>query len=221
MSLLVYGIAETGEAGLEVSGLDDRPLHEVAEDRLAAIVGDHDGDRDPPAATIGTLRAYEDTVEQLMEARVMLPARFGSVMADEGAVRGMLRRRRADLLARLDRVRGAVELGLRAVWREPGDAAPGQRSGSGTEYLRARMDRRRRATDVADHLDRLMDVAHSCRRALLPRPELPVLDAYLVDRARVDEFVALVRDIDRQIEDVELLCTGPWPPYSFAEGAPV
>lgn len=221
MSLLVYGIAEAGEAALEVSGLGDRPLREVADDRLAAIVGDHAGDGGPPAATIGTLRAYEDAVERLMDARVILPARFGSVMADEGEVRALLRRRRTDLLARLDQVRGAVELGLRATWDDAREATLQQRSESGTEYLRGRMECRRRAGEVARDLDPLAELARSRRRAMLSRPELPVLDAYLVDRARIRPFVALVEEIDGHIEDVELLCTGPWPPYSFAEGAPV
>jgi hypothetical protein len=48
-----------------------------------------------------------------------------------------------------------------------------------------------------------------------------VLDAYLVDRGRVREFVAMVEQLDDRLDDVELVCTGPWPPYSFAEGAPV
>ena len=62
--------------------------------------------------------------------------------------------------------------------------------------------------------------SRSSRRALAPRPGLPVLDAYLVDRGRVSEFVALVAQLDHRLDDVELVCTGPWPPYSFAEGAP-
>ena len=53
------------------------------------------------------------------------------------------------------------------------------------------------------------------------RNDPAVLDAYLVDRARVDEFVALAAQLGDGLDDVELVCTGPWPPYSFAEGAPV
>jgi hypothetical protein len=47
-----------------------------------------------------------------------------------------------------------------------------------------------------------------------------VHDAYLVDQERISEFVALVEQLDARLDDVELVCTGPWPPYSFAEGGP-
>lgn len=219
MTVLVYGITEASGAPLDVTGLDRRPLREITVDSLAAIVGDHAGA--PPEPAIGALQAYEQAVRQLMDERAILPAQFGSVMADDGAVRAMLRHRHADLLARLDQVRGAVELALRAVWLDGGDGTSEQPSESGTEYLRRRMDRRQHARKVAGDLDPLKELARGCRRALIPRPELPVLDAYLVDRGRVDEFVALVEELDGRIDDVELVCTGPWPPYSFAEGAPV
>jgi len=31
----------------------------------------------------------------------------------------------------------------------------------------------------------------------------------------------MVRQLDDNLDDIELTCTGPWPPDSFAEGAPV
>ena len=44
--------------------------------------------------------------------------------------------------------------------------------------------------------------------------------AYLVDRELVEDFTASLRRLDQQLRDVELVCTGPWPPYSFAEAVP-
>ena len=73
---------------------------------------------------------------------------------------------------------------------------------------------------MASELDALTSLARSSRRALATRPDLPVLDAYLVDRGRVREFVAMVEQLDDRLEDVELECTGPWPPYSFADESP-
>lgn len=217
--MLLYGITDTASAALDVTGLGARPLRRVAEGPLAAVVADQDGA--PPEPTIDTLRDYEHVVAQLMDAGPILPAQFGSAMADEDAVRAMLRERHVDLQARLERVRGAVELGLRATWRDQDGDAPEAPAQSGTEYLRRRMDRRRRAREIARDLDQLTELARSCRRALIPRPELPVVYAYLVDRGRVSSFVALVEELDGRLDDVELVCTGPWPPYSFAEGAPV
>jgi glycosyltransferase involved in cell wall biosynthesis len=42
--------------------------------------------------------------------------------------------------------------------------------------------------------------------------------AYLVERERVDELVSAVQRLERDVEGVTLVCTGPWPPYSFASG---
>lgn len=220
MSLLVYGFVEADSIELSGVGLDDQPLRDVAEGALVAVVSEHDGpDLKPTSAAVS---AYERTVRGLMERGAILPARFGSVLEDESAVRELLRRRRKDLLARLRRVRGAVEIGLRASWRKgtPSRPDPG-RSQSGTSYLRERLERRQCAARVAGELDRLSAIALSARRSMTPRPDVPVLDAYLVERGRVDEFVALVERLDGDLDDVELVCTGPWPPYSFAEGAPV
>jgi hypothetical protein len=156
-----------------------------------------------------------------MDRGAILPAQFGSVLPDEDAVRGFLRGRRRDLVSRLARVRGAVEIGLRASWRDGAGASLDPRPTSGSSYLRDRLELRQSARRLAGELDPLAALARGIRRALVPRPDLPVLDAYLVDRGRVGEFVAMVEQLDDRLEDVELVCTGPWPPYSFAEGAPI
>jgi gas vesicle protein GvpL/GvpF len=218
MSLLVYGIIEAGDLDTCELELEGSPLRPVVEGPLVAIVSDHDRD---PVPTAAALSAYERTVRALMDRGAILPAQFGSVVDDEAGVRGLLRRRRKDLLARLVRVRGAVEIGLRVNWRDAGRGRLGARPRTGTSYLRDRLELRQSARRVASELDPLTALARSSRRTVVPRPDLPVLDAYLVEQGRVDEFVALVAQLSDGLDDVELVCTGPWPPYSFAEGAPV
>jgi hypothetical protein len=220
MSLLLYGIVETDGEGPFGAGLDGGPLRGVVEEPLLAVVSEHAGAAPEPSAA--TLTAYERIVARLMDRGTILPARFGSMLDDEPEVRALLRRRREDLVARLRRVRGAVEISLRASSREA--TRPQSDDGgtqSGTAYLRERLELRQSARRVAGELDSLKPLALSSRRTLEPRPDVPLLDAYLVDRERVDEFVALVEQIDVDLDDVDLVCTGPWPPYSFAEGPPV
>jgi Gas vesicle synthesis protein GvpL/GvpF len=219
MSLLVYGIVEAPGSGPYGVGLYGQPLHAVVEGPLAAVVSDGFGSS--PEPTAAALSAYEQTVRRLMDRGAVLPTQFGSVVEDETAVRQLLRRRRKDLVARLRRVRGAVEIGLRASWRDRSRVPSDARAQSGTSYLRDRLELRQSARRVATELDSLGALARSSRRAIAPRPDLPVLDAYLVDSGRVSEFVALVEQLDDRLDEVELVCTGPWPPYSFAEGAPV
>jgi hypothetical protein len=215
MSLFLYGVVEAGAGAVVGTGIEDRPLRAVADGPLMAIVTDHD---DPaPLAAPEAVDDYEHTVQRLMDFRAILPAPFGRVLDDDAAVRAMLRRRRRDLLSKLDGVRGAVELGIHARWRDGGFAQRDPRSESGAAYLRARLETRQSARRLASELDPLTAVARSIRRAL-PQRDLPVLDAYLVDRTRVSEFVALVAELGDCLDGVDLVCTGPCPPYSFADG---
>ena len=115
--------------------------------------------------------------------------RFGSVTEDAGA---LLEERHAELTAALERVRGAVELGVRAT------TAP-QPASSGTEYLMRRARTERAQAQLAE-----------LARAYVARPQA---GAYLVDRDAVEAFRARVSELDER-----LACTGPWPPYSFSEG---
>jgi Gas vesicle synthesis protein GvpL/GvpF len=216
MSLLVYGVARADGTAVDGTGIDDRPLRGVSDDRLMAIVTDHDGSGPHPDAA--TLDAYARTVQMLTDSRALLPTPFGRVLADDDDVRAMLRRRRQHLLARLDRVHGAVELGLSARWLAGSDTARDPRTESSVAYLRDRLETRQSARRLASELDPLTALARSIRRAISTRRDLPVLDAYLVDRGRVSEFVAMVAELGDRLDGVELVCTGPWPPYSFADG---
>ena len=39
----------------------------------------------------------------------------------------------------------------------------------------------------------------------------------LVDRERVQSFARRVAELQASNQALRLLCTGPWPPYSFAQ----
>jgi hypothetical protein len=80
-----------------------------------------------------------------------------------------------------------------------------------------RLDVRRRAQRVADLVAPLRALARSSKVKLLPRPSVPLLAACLVDRDRTEEFIALADELDASLQDGQLVCTGPWPPYSFVQ----
>ena len=148
----------------------------------------------------------EELLEELMAGRDLLPVRFGTVVADERAAERALAERRDELAAGLDRVRGAVELALRVHSEEP----DGPQASSGRDYLSARSRRAEAARELHEPL------AAIARESTVLRGEELLRAAYLVDRAAVDEFVAAVRRLQHERPRLALLCTGPWPPYSFA-----
>jgi hypothetical protein len=218
MSVLLYAIGRALGPSLG-AGVGGAPLGVVAEGELAAVVGPLGESPEPEE---DRLWEYEAVIERLLgSAQALLPARFGTTFADELAARAMLRERQLDLLAALDRVGGAVEFAVSAGWRRDseGDADHGLEL-TGTEYLMGRLQHQRRARDVARRLAPLSALARRDQQRVVPRAELPVRTAYLVDYARTGEFTQLVSQLGQELEDVELVCTGPWPPYSFALGAP-
>ncbi len=210
MSLVLYAVSDAADC--DGAGLHGAPLRPVPESGLVAVVSAHDTPR--LRAGAADLWAYEEVMERLMAERTILPMRFGTVLADEGQVREVLRERRAELAAGLERVRGAIELAVRAGWREP--EPPATRHDTGTAYMLDRVALHRRARELADRLDPLAALAREIRSRLVDRAEHPVLGAYLVERALTGEFADRVRDLDQRHPDMELVCTGPWPPYSFS-----
>jgi Gas vesicle synthesis protein GvpL/GvpF len=215
MTLVVYAIIEADSPSIEEPGLDGRPLRTVRDDDLAAVVSEHEAS--PIAGSAANLWDYERVMERLMSGRTVLPMRFGTALADDAAVRAMLRERADELRAGFERVRGAVELGIRAGWREsPATEKPATATGEGTAYMLERVALHRQARDLVDRLDPLAGLARDIRLRLPGDGELPVREAYLVNRDRVNEFTERVREIDERNPEIQLVCTGPWPPYSFA-----
>jgi Gas vesicle synthesis protein GvpL/GvpF len=183
------------------------PVRAVRSDGLTALYAPSE----PRDATLEDLRRHEAVVEALMESRDLLPVRFGTLLSDERAAARAVAERSDELAASLDRVRGAVELAVRAHPRRQ-DADPPPRGGSGHDYMSGKARQLEAARAVHEPL------AQVARDSVMrPGPEL-LRAAYLVDRGAVERFVAVVRRLQNAHADLDVLCTGPWPPYSFAEG---
>jgi hypothetical protein len=187
------------------------PLHVVPEGDLAVICGQ----ADERALTPDTLWRHEEVVEALMEDRDLLPVRFGTRLADDAAAARTLSAQRAEFERALERVRGAVELSVRGVFVEPGArSAP---EASGTDYLRLKREASAAQAAVARGVHE--PLAALARAHMLRSPRSPaeaLRAAYLVERRDVRQFARQVAELDDGHPDLRLLCTGPWPPYSFA-----
>ncbi len=190
-------------------GLHGQPLRVINTCGLTALVGD----AIPATGSEEELWQHEEAVERLMRFHDLLPARFGTTLRSDAAVRELLARRREELGAALRRVAGASELSVRAIWCE---TAPTSSTGSGADYLQARAASERRAEELAHALEeRLTPVSRArCLRTSIA-PRIPVAGAYLVPREETRSFMAALGRLDRETADVTLTCTGPWPPYSF------
>ena len=209
--LYVYAfVAESGVAP-ESAGIDDAALRlQPLSDGLAAVVSEHEA---PVEASDAAVLAHARAVEAVATANdAVLPARFGAIHVDEAALREAVAER-TDLRAALERVRGCVELGLR-VFVEAADPTPAP---SGTVYMRARLEQRRELERLATRLhEPLASLARDSTLTVGATPRLLLTSAYLVERERVEAFRETLTTLEAQHPQVGAVCTGPWPPYSFA-----
>jgi hypothetical protein len=210
----VYAVCERPELPLPgVRGLARAPLEAIAEGPLLAVLSRHGQPPDEPA--LDALWAHERVVESLMAQRAVLPMRFGTRPPSADALPEVLARRRDALLEALDRVRGRVELALRVMKAAGGPTAAPPRAASGAEYLRARLAGARTLAALHEPLAALSVAA---RRWPQRSPEELLHTSYLVDEPAVATFRSAVQSLQRTHPQAALLCTGPWPAYSFVEG---
>ena len=112
------------------------PLRAVRSGGLAVVYAPAEDD----AASPDSLWRREALLEDLMEERDVLPVRYGTRVADEAAAARAVAARAPELLAGLERVRGAVELSVRVRALEPEPTRPAPVNGH--DYIAARAGRR-------------------------------------------------------------------------------
>jgi hypothetical protein len=92
---------------------------------------------------------------------------------------------------------------------------PVAEASTGVEYLRLRRiaDASRERTARALH-EPLSGLARDSAEGR-PRAHEVFRAAYLVERDAVEPFAAEVARLEQATPGLSILCTGPWPPYSF------
>jgi hypothetical protein len=218
--LHLYGIVEP-QVACGATGVGGKRLMKIACGDVVAMASDHSRPFDASPSE-ETLWEHEDVLETLLEAGPVLPVRFGVRFANREALRAAVQPRSAELAAALSRLRDKVELSVRLLAREDGcrpvaaeleaDAGPGAR------YLLERLEQRRDASRKLDTVrNRLAPRAVAERSHLLPRAGTLAAAAFLVEQTAVEGFRREAHGLERELDGVVLVCTGPWPPYNFVD----
>lgn len=223
----VYAIIDRPTSRVPVvSGLDGAALDTLPYRDIGAVVSLSTMSKSPPIEA--NLWQHETVVEALMTDHSVLPVRFGTIFPDEAAMQAVLVTRYAEFTTGLEHVRGYVELGLRVLWDDdsalaltPDRQQPSHSSGRG--YMLARLEeecklqvRREQANALAEDIHTpLARLAAETTRQTLMTPRLLLTAAYLVKREQVAAFRQEVEMLNSTYPEVRLLCTGPWPPFSF------
>src|SRR5687768_9774907 len=207
---MIYVYAITGancEIPPDLCGLDGRPALSRTLKNVAIVYGEVAGPRVEPSAE--NLWQHEAVVEAVMRrCEAVLPVRFGMTFGDEAGLDEVVARHASVLATGLERVRGCVEMGVRVVSREVGEAEAVSPSSapadpSGRAYMQARLEdeRRRRASQsraeaMGDALDAaLSPLSRDGTRRLLPAPQVLLTAAYLIPRDASDSFTSRVRSL--------------------------
>jgi hypothetical protein len=206
-------------------GLEQAAVTKVPYRDLAAVVSAVSTAEVP--ALEANVWLHELVVEELMADRAVLPVRFGTVLSSERAAQAVVREHYASFTADLDRVRGRVEMGVRVLRSdEPAPSAPAEprpACATGREYMRARAEQERGLRAAREQAEALAAVLHrplarlatQTTQQVLSTPRLLLTAAYLLDRERVADFRQEVESLSAAYRALGVLCTGPWPPYSF------
>lgn len=193
-------------------------LTTVATRELAAVCGAATADEVTP----DLLWRHERVVEKLMDDRDVLPVRYGTQVSDETSVKRILAENYERLVEGLERVRGAAEVSVRAYRADPQSASfANEESRSGAEYLRARAGALAAEDEAVETIhEPLTAVAREGTLRQTRSGREVLCAAYLLNRADVSRFGGLLAELQEAHPELRLTCTGPWPPYSFAEQRP-
>lgn len=213
----VYALTDRPTAVLpDVTGHDSGRLEQTCTSEFAGVWSNWSCQQNP-RPTADDLWCQEAVVEALMTDRTVLPMRFATVLADADELATAMTSRSDSLRTALDRVRGCVEMGVRARF-EPSTSSSGCGRLSGTDYLLGRAAERGRADAIAATVHQRLAAASTGADKAVRRGIMPVLvGAYLVPEPQLDRFRTTVRELAADNPDLSIACTGPWPPYSFAE----
>jgi len=219
MKLLLRAIVAELDAGIAA----DQGLRTVTAGSVAALASPWET---RGVATEADLLDHHRRIQAIFERAPCLPARFGSVFADEDALRRKLVDREPILAEQLVRVGHRCELAITCAWRDGGATAPVESvpASSGRAYLergrqRARVEgaREQRAGEIAARLLAELAIESAfVRHRTCPRPGVAVSMSALVTRDEIDEMSSRVVRLGAELSDVTTVVQGPWPPYTFA-----
>jgi Gas vesicle synthesis protein GvpL/GvpF len=201
-----------------------------------------------PAELAALARAHHQVVEAVATAGPVLPLRLATVYSDDERVRELLAQRQTEFTATLDWLAGRTECGVKAWASpqavsadadqpESADREPGEAQRTGAAYLsrrraqlgaraKSRQEAAERGADIHRALSAMAAAACVHQVHDVPSDEhgagdqgLMVLNgAYLVETAAMARFAESAQSVVGELPGFSLEVTGPWPPYSFADG---
>jgi Gas vesicle synthesis protein GvpL/GvpF len=207
-----------------VMGISGNQIFLYPASDLAVIVSEHH-----PSENLDQKAAVEHArvISDCFKVSTVLPFRFGTVFADDEALRKSIRSNQRQFLANVERLRGKAEMHLKVLLddccREQGTPVPLDRVGK--EYLSSlresatrQRERQTKARAVSVQMHRMfspLDEEISCRRMDSGKMLLDI--AHLIDHKGIERYQNKYSSASQQLKDCHMQLSGPWPPYHFVQ----
>lgn len=189
---------------------------------FAVVVSEHNPeDNLDPKSAVDHARVVADCFQH----STVLPFRFGTVFADDEALRRSVRGNHRQFNANVERLRGKAEMHLKVVLENGG---PNTRkydsiACAGKEYLSRlretavlQRERQTKAKAVFVQVHRMfspLEEEISCRHTDKGKILLDI--AHLIDHASIGRYQSKYSSAGQTLRDCQMMLSGPWPPYHF------
>jgi hypothetical protein len=211
-------------------------VYTVHHEDLAAVVSDtpiriYDPTRE-------NVLAHELVNETVMREFTVIPMSFGTIFRTKQDIVELLKSTARAFDDVLDKMKDKIEFGLKVLWDRDRVISKLEQSDeeirrlkeeitgnaqSSTYFARMQLGRLVEGALEGRANEYVMDIHESLKPvAVASRSNKPIGDrmimnaAYLVNRAREQEFDEAVKALSRKYEDLlSFKYTGPWPPYNF------
>ncbi|MEI6749950.1 MAG: GvpL/GvpF family gas vesicle protein [Bacteroidota bacterium] len=225
----------SGMKGIAGSDIYAVPIHEIT-----AVVSDM------KRADLITDKShaieYASVIEILTKQFTLIPMRFGSFLKSTGAITKMLETNYYEFQQTLQKVEGKFEFGLK-VFCDPEILKTELRSKSEVlvqtaanpdpeiknsvyrEYINRKLKEHRLEELMLTYVDKVisditgtlvrLDAINKFNRMGTPTN---IIDAYfLLKKEKKEELIQMFGDMQNQYPALNLILTGPWPPYNFVD----
>lgn len=211
-------------------------VHTIHYGDISAVVSDSPFEECAPNAE--NVLAHEKVVQQVMQEYTVLPSRFSTIVRDEQGVKLTLMRLYPEFTRELAKLEGKVELGVKALWdpkaaikeventspeivrlrKEISSATPGVAPllSKKLEQL-VRNELNRRADETSTKIYNILKGRTDHSKMNPPVGHMILNAAFLVRRSHIEKFTqdVIAQRKQYEVRGVELVLTGPWPPYNF------
>ncbi len=229
MKLYVYCLA----AGIDalphpLRGIAGSEVRLLKVGNFSVVVSDFGGEKAP--VNRENVVAHAAVVQKALEHTTPLPFRFG-VVVTEAQLESFVTARHGALKARLDVVRGCVEMSVKVIssanngeLRRVDEQTSTLADKPGTMFL---LEKRREllgneartaeAQAIASWLEaQIGEVVRETRIHTNLTDKLLLATSHLVERGVVEQYRTTLKSARLERPKLNFLVSGPWPPYSFA-----